>query len=398
MSPLNPVARSAVEHLYQLLLGRSPTEDDVQYWGRGLESGVSVGSLYRAIDRHAKAARGLDPLADHPLQRFPGVYTNENLSFFTHRGRYRPLGLLIETVNICNNDCVICPYSAQTRDRRIMPMPLFEKVVDDYARIGGGPVSLTPMVGEVFLDKRLKERLLYLRKTPSITKVSTITNATMARRYEDDELAELLAFFDRLSISVYGLDADEFRAMTRKADYEETNRSIARILRLAGPDKVTVGARQLKQRSQGEIDGWLAEIAHLAGIAPEAIRFSKTITYANWSFFDTSKKLPYDAEWSPVAENTAQCGLPLASIQVLSDGTVSFCGCANFDGNRGLVIGNANDAALGDLLHTEQVRKLWNWAEHGVPDFCRTCSFHIPLEQVAGMRKVMEDPFAVLGG
>jgi hypothetical protein len=186
--------------------------------------------------------------------------------------------------------------------------------------------------------------------------------------------------------------------MTRKSDYEETNRSIARILRLAGPEHVTVGARQLRKRSQAEIDGWLTEIAALAGIAPSAIRFSKTITYANWSFFDTSKKLPYDAEWSPVAENTAQCGLPLASIQVLSDGTVSFCGCANFDGNRGLVIGNANDDSLGDLLDTEQVRKLWNWAEHGVPDFCRTCSFHIPLEQVAKMHKVMEDPFAVLGG
>jgi hypothetical protein len=234
---------------------------------------------------------------------------------------------------------------------------------------------------------------------PAITKVSTITNATMVRRYEDEELAELLSYFDRLSISVYGLDGEEHAAMTRKTDYEQTNHSIARILRLATPaTRVTVGARQLKNRPQQEIDRWLGEIAALAGISPGEIRFSSTITYANWSFFDTSNKLPFDAVWTPVAENTAQCGLPLASIQVLSDGTVSFCGCANFDGDRGLVLGNANEHALGDLLATEQVRKLWDWAHHGVPDFCRTCSFHIPLDEVAKLPKVMEDPFAVLGG
>ena len=182
MHSRNPVARSAVEHVYDRLLGRAPSNADVDYWAQWLEAGASVGSLYLEIERHASVARGERGTSSHPLSAFADVFTPENISFFTHRGRYRPLGLLIETVNICNNDCVICPYSAQTRDRRIMSTSLFEKVVDDYARIGGGPVSLTPMVGEVFLDKRLRERLTYLRGTPSITKVSTITNATMVRR------------------------------------------------------------------------------------------------------------------------------------------------------------------------------------------------------------------------
>ncbi|MGF1621100.1 MAG: radical SAM/SPASM domain-containing protein [Rhodomicrobiaceae bacterium] len=398
MPSVSPVARSAVQHLYELLLGRAPTEADVKSWGRCLDKGTSVGAIYTQIEQHAKAARGPDPMPDHPLKEFSDVFTKENLSYFTYRGRYRPLGLLIETVNICNNDCVICPYSSQTRSRQMMPLPLFEKVIDDYVRIGGGPVSLTPMVGELFLDKRLRERLVYMRKSPSITRISAITNATMARRYTEEELAELLSFFDRFSISVYGFDAEEYRTMTRKTDYEETNRAISRILRLAGPEKVSLGARQLKKRSQEEIDAWLGEIAQPAGIRPEAIDMLSTITYANWSFFDTSEKLPFDAEWSPVVENTTQCGLPLASIQVLSDGTVSFCGCANFDGDRGLVLGNAKENSLGELLDTDLVRRLWNWAEHGVPEFCRTCSFHLPLGHVAKRPKVMEDPFAAMGG
>ena len=186
--------------------------------------------------------------------------------------------------------------------------------------------------------------------------------------------------------------------MTRKADFEQANLSIARILRLAGPEKVTVGARQLKKRPREDVDRWISEIASLAGVTFQSIRFSSTITYANWSFFDTKQKLPFDAQWSPVVSNTAQCGLPLASIQVLTDGTVSFCGCANFDGDRGLVLGNANDTSLAALLDSEKVQKLWNWAEHGVPYFCKSCSFHIPVQSIAKLPNVMEDPFAVLGG
>jgi hypothetical protein len=220
----------------------------------------------------------------------------------------------------------------------------------------------------------------------------------MVRRYSDEELADLLSFFDRISISVYGLDAEEYVTMARKWDYDQANRSIARILQFAGPDKVTVGARQLKKRSRDDVDRWISEIASLAGVPSQSIRSSSTITYANWSFFDTNIKLPFEAKWTPVVKNTAQCGLPLASIQVLSDGTVSFCGCANFDGDRGLVIGNATDNSLGGLLDSEKVRQLWNWADHGVPDFCQSCSFHIPLQAVAQLPNVMEDPFAVLGG
>jgi hypothetical protein len=134
-------------------------------------------------------------------------------------------------------------------------------------------------------------------------------------------------------------------------------------------------------------------------VSPDDFVFDTgTVSYANWSFFDTSKPLPFDATWTPRKENTTQCGLPLAALQVLSDGTVSFCACANFDGNRGLVLGDAADSSLGDLLDTEEVRRLWNWDEFGVPEFCKTCSFHRPVEAVARVPNLFKDPFGAIGG
>ena len=113
---------------------------------------------------------------DHPLAKQGVEYSEEDVSYFMHRGRFRPLAISVETINICNNDCIICPYSAQTRKRRTMAMDLFEKAIRDYQEIGGGPVSLTPLVGEAFLDKHLLRRLRFMKQAPSITKVSVTTN------------------------------------------------------------------------------------------------------------------------------------------------------------------------------------------------------------------------------
>lgn len=88
--------------------------------------------------------------------------------------------VICETVNSCNLDCIICAYSLQQRPRTLMPMDLFEKVLDDYSAMGGGAISLTPTVGDVLLDRRLAKRMDAIRRHPEIRAVSFTTNAVLA--------------------------------------------------------------------------------------------------------------------------------------------------------------------------------------------------------------------------
>ena len=111
------LAHSVVDHLYRTVLGRKAEPGALAAWGGYLEAGGSVQSLYEDIRKHARAAFGPSVVENHPLAHLEEVFNYENFSFFTHRGKFRPPGLIIETVNICNNDCVICPYSSQTRKR-----------------------------------------------------------------------------------------------------------------------------------------------------------------------------------------------------------------------------------------------------------------------------------------
>jgi radical SAM protein with 4Fe4S-binding SPASM domain len=278
-----------------------------------------------------------------------------------------------------------------------MTMELFQKIVGDYTEIGGGPISLTPVVGEVFLDKLLVERLLLLEEARAITSVSATTNGIMVRRFDDDRLRELLGHFDRLKVSVYGLDREEYLAMTRRDEYDEFRDNLVRMLSLARPGSVVFGIRWLRSRTEDEVLAWTDDVAHEAGLESVDIS-SSTGAFANWSFFDTSKPLPMAGEWLPVRRNARQCGIPLLGAEILVDGRVSFCACANFDGTPDLILGDLKERSLAELLDSETASRLWDWQANGVPEFCKTCSFHTPLEDVARHEWVYRDPIRYIGG
>jgi MoaA/NifB/PqqE/SkfB family radical SAM enzyme len=404
-----------IDELYQDMLGRLPELDARKNCIEFVNSGGTLEDLAKAITQSAEykswqaisakieaareRAKSKPPgfFDQNPVSQVPEIYHDDLIPFFTHRGNYRPLALIIETINICNNACIICPYPMQQRQRRTMELGLFAKAIRDYGAIGGGNLGLTPMMGEVFLDKFLQKRLEIIKSEPSISSVSAITNGSTVHRFSDTQLRELLNGFDRLSISVYGLDAEEYQVMTKKTQYDRMLDGIVRLLSLGGPKKVSLSIRHLKARVPEEVASWLGEIGARSGVDPSCIRYDWTIGYANWGTFDTSKPLPFDGEWWPVRENSRQCAMPLVSAQVLSDGTVSFCACMDFDAHSSLVLGNIKNSTLAELFASEKVRALWNWAKCGVPEFCKKCTAHRPVESLLRMPSVFTAPLAAFG-
>lgn len=402
---------TVVAALYRIFFGREGDPEGIAHHAALLREGTQIEDLARkflfseefAIKGGAGGFALRQDLAEptdgagHPLAAWPSLHTASNSPYYSFRNLFRPLMLIIETVNICNNDCVICPYSLQTREKQTMPLDLFEKVVGDYAAIGGGQLSLTPVVGEMFLDKKLGDRLDVLRRHPAITAVSATTNAGMAYLYGDEELRSLLARFTRVKISVYGFDDDEFRAMTRTDSFEATTREIVRLVRLAPPGVVKIGLRNLKARSDAEIGAWLGDLARRAGApAPEIV--SNADAYSNWSVLDTTKPLPFDGKWKKARLNDRQCLVPLIAAQVFSDGRVSFCACADFDADGELLLGNVADTSLGDMIGSPKYLGLWDWARRGIPGFCRTCSYHTPIAVMNERPWAFADPIRFIGG
>jgi len=339
----------------------------------------------------------------NPWDRYPYINVKRYEGKLTCGTRFRPLTLNCETVNTCNNACVICACSEQTRKKISMSMSIFEKVVQDYSSMGGGHMSLTPIVGDILMDRDILERLRILESHPGIDDLSVTTNASLAHRFDDSELRYFVSRFSRIQISIYGLDAEEYREMTKRKTYDQMVTGIRRFLQV-GADKVTFSFRLLRQWTRRDVDAWLDRTiyANLAGRAittePRPINSLMTGGYANWGVLDTSKPLPFNASWCPPRVNKTQCMLPILSFLVYSNGNVSFCPCDNFDDVEELSLGNIKDATLLELYNTPKAKALWNWKEHGVPGFCKRCTFHIPIQYLRLSREALDDPFKIMGG
>lgn len=311
--------------------------------------------------------------------------------YLCHEEKCRPLALTCETTNTCNNNCIICAQSQLTRDRGTMSTGLFEKVLSDYSDMGGGILALTPMIGDILLDNKLAERLQLLESYPLVDALSVTTNGVMAKLYDDVDLEFILNGFTRIQVSLYGFDEEEYALMTRQHTYGQMLASIDRILKLFR-GQLVFSPRPLKHRSPEEVESWLAQLSGFSTTEATVEIQGHSLEYANWSVIDTSTPLPIDGQWRVEDRIKTQCLTPMVSFQIYWNGNVSFCPCADFDNHPSLALGNISNEHLADLYHSDTVRRLWNWHEYGVPDFCRSCSFYEQMDVLDSFPGVFQNP------
>jgi radical SAM protein with 4Fe4S-binding SPASM domain len=305
----------------------------------------------------------------------------------------RPVMLLCETVNICNNNCVICAYGKMTRRKETMSLELFEKVLRDYSEMGGGKLSLTPVVGDIFMDKLLVERLDLIKRYPKIISISVTTNAVLSDRYSDNELKHILGQFDKLHISIYGMDEEEYRLITNRSSYLRMISSVKRLIELTeDKNKISFGFRLFKKYSESDMANWIKHNFN------EVIPYGYTNSYANWGgVINDNIQLPFSGEWLKKQINCSQCLIPLVACQVFSNGDVSFCSCCDYDIIDDLKLGNIKDQTLSSIYNSKKTRSLWNFSKK-FPEFCKMCTFHKPLSDLQKYDFMFRDPFSFIGG
>lgn len=283
-------------------------------------------------------------------------------------------------------------------------MAIFNKSLEDYIALGGGYFSLTPMMGDVFMDKLLPDRIEVIRGRPEITGLGITTNAAMCHRFGDVELADIMTPVTKLSISIYGTTEEEYEAITGRRTYDEMKDGINRLVRLTSLEMISFEFRLSKRRTRAELAQWLQDqILGAPDYARNCHRFkiNTVLTeYANWGIYNAENTpLPGDAKWLPFTrrEEQQQCIIPMLSYVVFPNGNVSFCSCDNFDDAEELRLGNIMEHSLAELCTSEKAQKLWDWATHGTPEFCKGCSFHIPMAIKERLPNILIDPHPIVG-
>lgn len=351
---------------------------------------VERSNLVMVIESNKDAANNQQTHSIFPSQ----IAAIDSGALSTPEATPRPVMMNVETVNSCTLDCIFCAYGSMQRPKETMSLELFEKAIGDYSDMGGGQLSLTPVVGEIFTDRFLEERLLLIEKYKNITGVSITTNAVGLRRFKDQKLENILDRLNRVHISIYGIDAEEHRLISQKDTFQIFLEGFKRLADMVGDsDRLWVNFRLLKKREQSELDAWLQ---NEIGFVPTNFH---TIEYAKWSGHEEAPvTLPLDATWVNRAPLDSFCVIPAVAGQVHVNGNVSICHCDDYECDPDLSLGDINKATLLELFSSEKYREFWQLRGETMPDFCKGCGFFSLIEDGKKFEQAVADPLSFIGG
>jgi radical SAM protein with 4Fe4S-binding SPASM domain len=286
----------------------------------------------------------------------------------------RPYELHFELTNLCNANCIFCPYQFQTRDIQFMPDEVFEKSVGDFVSIGGGSVGLTPIVGDALIDPKFVERVRYLRSFPSIDRIWVTTNAILLDKHGVD--CVLNSGLTSITISTAGFQEEMYERVYRSKSYKRVHRNVLELVernkRRSEPLNITIGLR-----SDMSLDEVLKQTDFQPILAHNpAIDFTWSFTSANGRI--TRPLLPDSMKLRVVSSRKETCVQLYNGPIVLPDGTVMACSCvAAMDAIEDLAIGNVMQSSLLDIWASERMKQIRaSFGGEGLNKTCAGCDMY----------------------
>jgi radical SAM protein with 4Fe4S-binding SPASM domain len=270
-----------------------------------------------------------------------------------------PTRIHLEPTNICNLDCVFCPYSRQKRRQGYMGVDLFRKIVDECA---GHDLKLwLHFLGEPLLNRDLPILIAYA-KEQGIPQVGLSTNAFFLTREIGEKL--IRAGLDRLECSVDGFD---------RASY-------LRLRRSEGFDRVvenTKGFLQLKRELGAERPSLSIQFMRTPDVVENlpAIRAFWKPWLGERDFIMTIEDISFaGAMRDPQrAARREPCRWLWHYLVILWNGDVVTC-ASDYDGER--VMGNLREQSLLDVWHGhayQQLREKHAQGRYGEAGICHGC-------------------------
>lgn len=335
---------------------------------------------------HRFGVRGLRAWVGRTLRRpWPAALATELTFRFRKRhvdallARHRalPRALHIEGTNACNARCVFCAYDQMQRPKTVMSMPDFERVVEQYAAMGGAWVSLTPIVGDPFVDPHLFARLDFLARCQGIRGFYFFTNAILMTPEASRRLLEL---GERLTIcvSVGGFDAETYERLMGvnrfAAVWENLRAFLEQRERNGGGPRLEIHLRCPREALRGPRWAELREWEDRGAVVVAGID-----TYDSWAGKIAGADLARAGlEPRPMPYKRGACELLYMKPVVLADGGVNACACRDVEAE--LRVGGLPGRSLEQVWNGDAVRALIERHERGdYPDVCRRCTYYVSV-------------------
>lgn len=284
-------------------------------------------------------------------------------------------GVNIETTNICNANCIFCAYQHQTRSMGIMDKELFKKIVEEYSKLGGGNLGLTPTVGEPLADKFILDRISYARKYSNINKIGFYSNLISVKNFGAENIIK--SGLTDLVLSTSGFDEKMYERVYRSKQYKKMFQNLQDLIKINNsknnPVNITISMRS--DKSETETRNFPDYLKLIKILSPKKIDYK--YRYDDWagkiSTLDLTgtmklrnKNLTF--RFSPCAEF-------FSGPHIYWNGDVGICGCRDVDAKE-LIIGNIKEKRLEEIWYNKNHQKLMDSFMNDPKDICKKCSHY----------------------
>lgn len=327
----------------------------------------------------------LKQIAGKVIKKADNILTkSQREKAFAHMMEYsekRPLDINIETTTICPMKCKFCCNRIYDRQRDVMPVEMFNSIVEKYvSEFGGGTIGISAMQSDFMSDPLLLDRLDVIRKYRDKLWVHSTTPLIAAARFSDEELLEIISNMDFIEVSVEGYDKETYQNMCGVNGFDTLIAQLRRLKRLIDENNlklsVDVAFRTYDRK----------------GLMASDIYKELTSTFKDggiidnfFSWFGSIKveDLPKGATLhiSDNSDKKEDCVVPHATLAVQTNGNVVGCGC--IDWLETFVIGNVNKSSLTEIWKSDKAvafRKLFS-SGRKKPHICKECGLYAPVSR-----------------
>ncbi len=302
-----------------------------------------------------------------------------------------PPNLSLEVTNLCNANCVFCGYQYRERPVQFMSQKIFEEALQQFATSLSascpprrGDLELTPVVGDPLIDKELVTRIAYARSFPQIDDIHLTTNAILLTRQLFDDLVD--AGLTRMTISMSGFDAEEYRRVYRNNNYKKVLKNLQAA---AASDRF----------ARIEVEIGLRTDSFLPWLRRDYWRFrALDFTLTRNLFFDSwsGRIRDYDLQHSmflrpQISTKRIPCVMLYRGPMIYADGRLTACGCRDLEGTSELSLGNLEDTPLRAPWSNGSMAGLRRrFVDGDPPDVCRDCTHYSPVTRVDSLEKLVQ--------
>lgn len=276
-------------------------------------------------------------IVDYIYRKFYSEVVKKKLAQF----KFSDFTMSIETANVCNSKCRMCPYHRMTRPKQIMPQELFEKIVDDCLSHGIKTFNLN-FYNEPFLDPEIFNRIKYLKNKG--LKVKLFSNGSVLPTNQHDKLFE--SGLDVINFSFDALTKETYEKIRRGLSFDVVRENILSL------------AAEKKKR------GLLYPAINLVFVRQETNKNEALEFKKYWEESGMVNKVilsqdDYRGEENDIAKKNGQgcypCRKLWQEIIAVSSGKVPFC-CFDFDAS--VVLGDFNTQTLAEIWNSEKFKAL----------------------------------------